>query len=49
MLSKELKESEINKLVERIVLDTRPVTVQHELTKHGKMLKTIIDNLTDWG
>jgi DNA-binding HxlR family transcriptional regulator len=49
MLSKELKELEINKLVERTVLDTHPVTVQYELTKHGKTLKTIIDNLTDWG
>jgi len=49
MLSKELKELEINKLVERTVLDTHPVTVQYELTKHGKTLQTIIDNLTDWG
>lgn len=49
MLSKELKELEVNKLVERTVLDTRPVTVQYELTKHGKTLKTIINNLTEWG
>jgi DNA-binding HxlR family transcriptional regulator len=49
MLSKELKELEINKLVERTVLDTHPITVQYELTKHGKTLKTIINNLTDWG
>ena len=49
MLSKELKELEINKLVERIVLNTHPVTVQYVLTKHGKTLQTIINNLTDWG
>jgi len=49
MLSKELKELEINELVERTVLDTQPVTVQYELTKHGKTLQTIINNLTDWG
>jgi len=49
MLSKELKELEINKLVVRTVLDTQPVTVQYELTKHGKTLQTIINNLTDWG
>ncbi|MCF2444038.1 helix-turn-helix transcriptional regulator [Dyadobacter sp. CY345] len=49
MLSKELKELEINKLIVRTVLDTHPVTVQYELTKHGKTLKTIIDNLTEWG
>jgi DNA-binding HxlR family transcriptional regulator len=49
MLSKELKELEINKLVDRKVLDTHPVTVQYTLTKHGKTLQTIINNLTDWG
>src|SRR5688572_18604598 len=49
MLSKELKELEINKLVKRTVLDTQPITVQYELTKHGKSLQTIINNLTDWG
>lgn len=49
MLSKELKELEINKLVERTVLDTHPVTIQYALTKHGRTLQTIISNLTDWG
>lgn len=49
MLSKELKELELNKLVKRTVLDTKPVTVQYELTAHGKTLQTIINNLTDWG
>jgi DNA-binding HxlR family transcriptional regulator len=49
MLSKELKELEINKLVRRTVLDTHPVTVQYELTTHGETLKTIINNLTEWG
>ena len=49
MLSKELKELEINKLVKRTILDTQPISVQYELTKHGSTLKTIIDNLTDWG
>ena len=49
MLSKELKELEINKLVKRTVLDTQPITVQYELTEHGLTLKTIINNLTDWG
>jgi DNA-binding HxlR family transcriptional regulator len=49
MLSKELKELEINQLVKRTVLDTKPITVQYSLTEHGKTLKTIINNLTDWG
>lgn len=49
MLSKELKELELNQLIRRTVLDTQPVTVQYELTAHGKSLQTIINNLTDWG
>ncbi len=49
MLSKELKELEINKLITRTVLDTQPITVQYQLTEHGKSLQTIINNLTDWG
>lgn len=49
MLSKELKELEINKLIKRTVLDTQPITVQYELTEHGRTLQTIIRNLTDWG
>jgi len=49
MLSKELKELEINKLVKRTVLATQPITVQYELTEHGRTLKTIINNLTEWG
>ena len=49
MLSKELKELEINKLIRRTVLETQPISVQYELTEHGKTLQTIINNLTDWG
>jgi DNA-binding HxlR family transcriptional regulator len=49
MLSKELKDLEINQLVKRTVLDTQPITVQYELTEHGLTLKTIIFNLTEWG
>ncbi|OQP54567.1 HxlR family transcriptional regulator [Niastella yeongjuensis] len=49
MLSKELKELETNKLIERTVLNTQPVTVLYELTKHGLTLQTIIKDLTDWG
>jgi DNA-binding HxlR family transcriptional regulator len=49
MLSKELKELEINQLVKRTVLDTQPITVQYELTEHGNTPQTIISNLTDRG
>jgi len=49
MLSKELKELETNKLITRTVIDTQPITVQYQLTEHGKSLQTIINNLTEWG
>ena len=49
MLSKELKELEINQLVKRTVLATQPITVEYELTEHGNTLQTIISNLTCWG
>jgi len=49
MLSKELKELEINELVKRTVLATQPVTVEYELTEHGDTLQTIISELSAWG
>jgi DNA-binding HxlR family transcriptional regulator len=49
MLSKELKELELNELVKRTVLETQPITVQYELTEHGDTLQTIISELSDWG
>ncbi|HYJ92642.1 MAG TPA: helix-turn-helix domain-containing protein [Pyrinomonadaceae bacterium] len=49
MLSKELKDLEINKLVKRTVFDTKPVTVEYRLTDHGRSLEKIIDELVRWG
>lgn len=49
MLSKELKELEINELVTRTVLDTKPVTVEYELTSYGETLEHVILELINWG
>jgi len=49
MLSKELKELEINDLVERKVYDTMPVTIEYELTTHGMSLDNVITALRLWG
>lgn len=49
MLSKELKELEVNELVKRTVYDTMPVTVEYELTEYGKSLKKVIHALKVWG
>lgn len=49
MLSKELQEPEINGLVKRTVLDTKPVTVEYELTEYGHSLRPIIYEMAIWG
>ena len=49
MLSKELKDLEVNKLVKRTVFDTKPVTVEYRLTEHGMSLKKLIEELVRWG
>lgn len=49
MLSKELKELEMNELATRRVYDTLPVTVEYELTAYGRTLKPLIEELHKWG
>ncbi len=49
MLSKELKDLEINDLVARTVYDTTPVAVEYAQTHYGKSLKKVIDELHAWG
>ena len=49
MLSKELKELEVNGLASRRVYDTAPVTVEYELTAYGRTLRPLIGELHKWG
>lgn len=49
VLSKELKELEMNELVLREVFATSPVTVEYSLTDYGKTLKPVVLALYDWG
>lgn len=49
MLSKELQDMEINHLVHRTVFNTKPVTVEYEITEYGKTLEPIIDEIAKWG
>ncbi|MEO7976591.1 helix-turn-helix domain-containing protein [Flavobacterium sp.] len=49
VLSKELKDLEMNHLVKRTVQDTMPVTVEYELTDEGKSLKPVIEAMGNWG
>ena len=49
MLSKELKDLEVNGILTRTVYDTIPVTVEYELTKSGNSLNTVLDAMIAWG
>lgn len=49
MLSKELRDLELNHLVKRTVYDTFPVTVEYTMTEYGETLKDVIGALYDWG
>ena len=49
MLSKELKDLEINELVERKVYASLPVKVTYKLADYGYTLVPLINELTNWG
>jgi len=49
ILSKELHELEINGLVLRKVCDTKPVTVQYELTEYSRTLNEVLEAMEKWG
>ncbi|NVO18538.1 MAG: helix-turn-helix transcriptional regulator [Bacteroidetes bacterium] len=49
MLSKELKDLELNGIIKRTVHDTIPVTVEYELTPSGKSLSNVLDVMIEWG
>lgn len=49
MLSKELQDLELNQLVTRTVLNTKPITVEYNLTELGRTLEPTIDAIAPWG
>ena len=49
VLSKELQELEMHKLVSRTVCDTRPVTVEYDITPYCKTLAPVISAMKEWG
>jgi len=49
MLSKELRDLEMNQLVKRTVYDSVPVTVEYSMTSYGKSLDKVIEELAKWG
>jgi DNA-binding HxlR family transcriptional regulator len=49
ILSKELKELELNEFVIRKVYSTTPVTVTYQLTPYSQTLDKVMYELRDWG
>ncbi len=49
VLSRELKDLEINELINRIVLNTAPVAVEYRITEYGTSLKDLTNTIADWG
>lgn len=49
MLSKELKELELNGMITRMVYNTTPVSVEYELTDSAKSLGEVLDKMLEWG
>lgn len=49
MLSKELKELELNGVVKRTVYDSIPVRIEYTLTTSGESIVKVLDAMVDWG
>ena len=49
ILSKELQELELNQLVKRTVCDTRPITVEYEVTDYSRTLREVVQAMHAWG
>ena len=49
MLSKQLRDMEVNGVVTRTVYDTVPVTIEYSLTETGKSFTKVLDVMVEWG
>lgn len=49
MLSKELKDLEMNGIVKRIVHPSIPVVIEYEFTLTGRKIKHVLDAMVEWG
>lgn len=49
MLSKELRDLEMNDLVKRTVHDSYPVVIEYSMTPYGQSLEKVINELRQWG
>lgn len=49
MLSKELKDLEMNGIVKRTVHELSPHSVEYQLTERGQSFQIVLDTMLEWG
>ena len=49
MLSKELQDLERHQLITRTVIQSKPITVEYEITPYGRTLEPIFVGIGEWG
>jgi DNA-binding HxlR family transcriptional regulator len=49
MLSRELHDLELNRLISRTVLQTRPVSVEYAVTEYGLTFVEVLEAMKNWG
>ena len=49
VLSRELKDLEMNKLITRTVKNTQPISVEYAITDYGNTFKELIQIIAEWG
>jgi|ERR1700757_734221 DNA-binding HxlR family transcriptional regulator len=49
MLTRELQDMEMNKLITRTVCNTKPTTVEYAVTQTGLTLKKVVTQMGTWG
>lgn len=49
MLSKALQDLEAHQLITRTVKETKPITVEYEITPYGRSLEHLIIEISRWG
>ncbi len=49
MLTKELQDLELNGLVSRTPMETRPIRVSYAITEYGKSVLPLTESIAQWG
>src|SRR5690606_28610892 len=49
MLSKELQDLEMNRLISRTVKNSKPIRVEYAITEYGATLAPVINEISNWG